>query len=71
MKEIQLPLDIKSLKITGQSIDKQGNIILDVESVNSGSRCHKCGKPATKRNGLAPMRMIRHLPILYACLFAN
>lgn len=63
MNEINLPLDIKSLKIIAQAIDKNRNIILDVQSKNTGSTCHKCGKPATKRNGTVPMQLIRHLPI--------
>ena len=32
-------------------------------SKNDQSTCHKCGKPATKLNGKAPERAIRHLPI--------
>jgi transposase len=35
-----------------------------VVSKNTNSTCHKCGKPATKRNGIAPTRLIRHLSIL-------
>lgn len=61
---INLPLDITSLEIIKQSTDKNGNIILEVISKNKHSTCHKCGKPATKRNGLAPTRLIRHLSIL-------
>lgn len=61
---INLPLDITSLEIIKQSTDKNGNIILEVVSKNKHSTCHKCGKPATKRNGLAPTRLIRHLSIL-------
>jgi transposase len=64
MAQINIPLDIASLEITAQSIDKEGNIILDVISKNTSSICHKCGKPATKRNGIAPTRLIRHLSIL-------
>ena len=64
MTNINIPLDITSLKITSQSTDKQGNIILDVVSKNTYSTCHKCGKPATKRNGTAPVRLIQHLSIL-------
>jgi transposase len=63
MNHINLPLDITSLEIVAQSIDKKGNIILDVISKNNHSICHKCGNPATKRNGTAPTRLIRHLPI--------
>ncbi len=64
MDHINLPLDITSLKIIAQTTDKNGNIILDVISKNDHSTCHKCGKSATKRNGTAPVRLIRHLPIL-------
>jgi transposase len=63
MTQINIPLDIDSLEITAQNIDKKGNIILDVVSKNTYSTCHQCGKPATKRNGLAPVRLIRHLSI--------
>ena len=64
MTQINIPLDINSLEIIAQSIDKEGNIILDVVSKNTNSTCHKCGKPATKRDGTAPARLIRHLSIL-------
>ncbi len=63
MSDITLPLDIDSLRIISQAIDKDGNVILEVVSKNNHSTCHKCGKPATKRNGTAPTRLIRHLPI--------
>lgn len=63
MEHIHLPLDITSLEIVAQSFDKKGNIILDVVSKNNHSLCHRCGNPATKRNGTAPTRLIRHLPI--------
>ena len=63
MSQINLPPDINSLEIVSQTTDKEGNIILEVVSKNYHSTCHKCGKPATKRNGSAPTRLIRHLPI--------
>lgn len=64
MTQFTLPLDINSLEITKQSIDNKGNIIFDVVSKNDHSTCHKCGKPATKRSGTAPVRLIRHVSIL-------
>lgn len=63
MPKINIPLDIKSLEIVSQSIDKKGNIIFEVRSKSPKATCHKCGKPATKQNGRAPKRRIRHLPI--------
>ncbi|WP_082596787.1 ISL3 family transposase [Pseudovibrio sp. POLY-S9] len=64
MSQINIPLDIESLDIVAQTIDDEGNFILDVVSKNDHSTCHKCGKPATKRNGKAPSRLVRHLPLL-------
>jgi hypothetical protein len=69
MAGINLPLDIKSLEVVNQSIDAQGNIILDVVSKHDHSTCHKCGKPATKRDGTAPVRLIRHVSILDAPVY--
>jgi len=64
MTQIALPLDIASLEIIAQSSDNKGNIILEVRSKKAYSTCHKCGKHATKRYGVAPSLTIRHLPIL-------
>ena len=64
MTQFTLPLDIESLEISKQSFDNKGNIIFDVVSKNTHSTCHKCGKPATKRDGTAPVRLIRHVSIL-------
>lgn len=64
MTQINVPLGIKLLKIKAQSIDSKGSIIIDVVSLGTHSTCHKCQKPATKPNGTAPTRMIRHLSIL-------
>jgi len=63
MAELQIPLDIESLTIISQEIDKKGNVIIAVESKKTKSPCHKCGKPATKRYGYAPPIQVRHLPI--------
>jgi transposase len=64
MADISLPLDINSLEITNQTLDDKGNIILDVVSKCSNSKCHKCGKPATKRNGYSSPIMVQHTKIL-------
>ena len=63
MAQINLPLDIGSLEIVSQTIDNKGDLIIEVVSKNDHSTCHKCGKPATKRDGKAPIRVIRHLPL--------
>jgi len=63
MAEITVQLDIESLEITSQTVDPQGNIILDVLSKKSGTTCHKCGKSATKRHGHGQFLKVKHLPI--------
>ncbi len=63
MAEINIPLDIYSLEVSSQAIDNEGNIVLEVVSKVNHSTCHKCGKPATKRNGTAPVRVVRHRSI--------
>ena len=64
MANINLPLDITSLDIIDQSIDLEGNIILDVVSKCTKTTCHKCGKPTTKRYGYSSPIKVRHTSIL-------
>jgi transposase len=69
MADFTIPLDISSLKIIEQTVDTQGNYILVVESKKTESKCHKCGKSATKRYGCTPPIQIRHLPVLDTPVF--
>ncbi len=64
MSNLTIPLGIDSLKILSQTVDAQGNIIIDVESTNSATACHKCGKLTNKRYGLGESMTVRHLSIL-------
>ena len=64
MTNITLPLDIKTLDITRQHVDTQGNITFDVESKCTETTCHNCKKPATKRYGHSYPIEVRHTSIL-------
>ena len=64
MADLSIPLGIPSLELITQPIDKEGNIILTVQSMKAECTCYKCGKTATKRYGYAPIIRIRHLSIL-------
>ena len=64
MTNISLPLDIDSLDITGQSVDLEGNIIIDVVSKCTKTNCHKCGVATTKRYGYSSPIKVRHTSIL-------
>jgi transposase len=69
MTQFTLPFDIESLEIIKQSFDEKGFIIFDVVSKNDHSTCYKCGKPATKRSGTAPSRLIKHVSILDTAVY--
>lgn len=64
MSNLTIPLGIDSLKIISQTVDVQGNIIIDVESTKSETACHKCGQLTNKRHGVGEILTVRHLPIL-------
>ncbi len=64
MANFTLPLDIKTLKITDQRIDSNGNITFTVESNCTEKTCHKCGNLATKRHGHSYVMTFEHTSIL-------
>ena len=64
MANISLPLGIDSLDITAQTLDKKGNIILDVKSKRTEIPCRKCGKFINKKRGFGDVLTVRHLSIL-------
>jgi len=64
MSKLSIPLGINSLKLISQTIDTQGNIIIDVESTVTSTPCHKCGKSTSKKYGHGEMITVRHLSIL-------
>ena len=64
MSNLTIPLGIDSLKIISQTVDTQGNIIINVESTKLETACHKCGQLTNKRHGLGEILTIRHLSIL-------
>ena len=63
MPEFRLPLDIKSLEIISQRIDTQGNLVLTAVSRCTKTKCHNCGKDATKRFGYGSVMQIRHTSV--------
>jgi transposase len=64
MAQFTLPLDIDSLEIISQHTDSKGNIVFTVESKCTKTKCHKCGKDATKRYGYSAPIEVRHTSIL-------
>ena len=64
MTNITLPLGIDSLEVISQRIDNKGTVRLIVKSKNTKTKCHKCGKDATKRFGYSGMLEIQHTSVL-------
>ena len=83
MATIEIPLDIKGVKVVEVEITKRGEIIITVESTVEGTFCHVCGRQLTKRHGHDRAITLRHLPILnmkayirikpvrYQCTYCN
>ena len=63
MKDLRIPLGIKSLEVESQTIDSKGCIVITVTSMRTQTTCHKCGKPATKRYGYSSTIKVRHTSI--------
>ena len=71
MANISLPLGINSFDITAQTLDKQGNIILDVKSKRTEIPCRKCGKLINKKRGFGDVLKSSSINFRYACVFTN
>jgi hypothetical protein len=72
MAEIQIPLGIASLEIIAQSVDEQGNIMIDVQSTKQGNSVRKVWK--TDKQATWIRGMFNHSPLVTfrsACLFEN
>jgi transposase len=63
-KNINIPLNIKGLRVLGTEITENGIIIIDVESEEQGTHCHQCGRFVQKFHGCDRPILLRHLPIL-------
>ena len=64
MSNFTLSLDVDSLKIIAQMLDKQGNITFDVESTKTETTCHNCGQLTNINHGFGETMTVHHLPIL-------
>lgn len=73
MATFEVELDIPEVQITKVEMDKNGNLMITVESEVEGTHCHKCGKKITKPHGQDQKITLRHLSILgrktYICIY--
>lgn len=61
---INIPLDIDGIRVLKTEISEDNNIIIEVESLEQGTHCHRCGQFIDKFHGHDRAILLRHLPIL-------
>jgi transposase len=61
--QISIPLDIADVKVLQTEINKQGELIITIESTKSETRCHRCGREIRKMHGHDQWILIRYLPV--------
>jgi transposase len=61
--QISIPLEIVDVKVLQTEINKQGELIITIESTKSETRCHRCGREIRKMHGHDQWIIIRYLPV--------
>jgi transposase len=61
---LEIPLDVKNVRVLRTETDPQGNFIITVESTVEGTICHHCGRQILKPYGHDREILLRHLSIL-------
>ncbi len=61
--QINIPLEIAEVTVLKTEINKQGELIITIESLKEGTRCHRCGQEIEKRHGHDQWIVIRYLPV--------
>ena len=59
-----LPLDLPNVDVSSVRLNKHGDYIITVESMQSGTICQHCGRKITKFHGHGRWIELRHLSIL-------
>jgi transposase len=61
--EVTIPLGIPDVRVLKTEINKQGEVIITVESTKKGTTCRWCGEKSTKSHGYDKWVQVRHLPV--------
>lgn len=61
--QINIPLEIPEVNVLKTEINKRGELIITIESLKEGTRCHRCGQEIEKRHGHDQWIVIRYLPV--------
>ena len=61
--QINIPLEIRNVKVLQSEINKQGELIITIESTKPETHCHRCGREIRKMHGHDQWVLIRYLPV--------
>ena len=61
--QVTIPLDIPDIKVLQTEINKQGEIIITIESTKKVATCRKCGRLIQKAHGHDSWVSVRYLPV--------
>jgi transposase len=61
--QVSIPLDIPDVKVLQTEFNRQGELIITVESTRADTRCRRCGQSITQLHGHDSWVKIRYLPV--------
>ena len=66
---INIPLDLPEVRVLETTKTEDGDWLIRVESVQSGTKCQQCGREITHLHGLGNVLRLRHLPLFEVPVF--
>jgi len=61
--QVTVPLDIPDVRVLRTELNKDGALIITIESTKVGTKCRVCGHWTNKSHGYAEWVTVRHLPV--------
>jgi transposase len=61
--QVTVPLDIPDVRVLKTEMNKDGELIITIESTKAGTICRVCGRWISKSHGHADWVTVRHLPV--------
>lgn len=63
MGKIEIPLDIKGVRVIEAEINEKGEVVIKVENIEEGTKCRKCRREIKNFHGYDREIRLRHLPV--------
>lgn len=61
--QVTVPLDIPDIRVLQTEVNKEGGLIITIESTKAGTCCRQCGRWITKPHGRDEWVIVRHLAV--------